>query len=186
MTRLAELEVATSQIAAARAGDRFAAAALYDLLAGPAYTLARRLTGADAAEDVFQDSMMQVFEKLDSYRGAAPFGCWVRSIVVNRSLQLLRSPWHRARRLLDTESEIEDLTASGADVAAAMDAETMLSRLAPVPRAVLWLHAVEGLSHAEIAARFGRSESFSKSQLARALARLRCEQAVPLPGQVKV
>jgi DNA-directed RNA polymerase specialized sigma24 family protein len=38
---------------------------------------------------------------------------------------------------------------------------------------VLWLHDAEGLTHEEIAAAFGRSNSFSKSQLARAHAQLR-------------
>lgn len=186
MTRLVELVVAESQIAAARAGDRQAAAALYERISGPAYTLARRLTGPVAAEDVFQDSMMQVFEKLDTFRGEAPFGCWVRSIVVNRSLQLLRSPWYRARRLLGGMAEIDDLPDGANDLTEQRDAETLLRGLPPVPRAVLWLHAVEGLSHAEIAVRFGRSESFSKSQWARALARVRATHAVQSVGPVKV
>jgi RNA polymerase sigma-70 factor (ECF subfamily) len=37
----------------------------------------------------------------------------------------------------------------------------------------VWLHDVEGCSHAEIGALFGASASFSKSQLARAHQRLR-------------
>jgi DNA-directed RNA polymerase specialized sigma24 family protein len=38
---------------------------------------------------------------------------------------------------------------------------------------VLWLYHVEGYQHAEIAEVFGATVSFSKSQLARALAQLR-------------
>jgi RNA polymerase sigma-70 factor (ECF subfamily) len=37
----------------------------------------------------------------------------------------------------------------------------------------VWLHDVEGYRHQEIAALFGKSTSFSKSQLMRAHARLR-------------
>ena len=48
-----------------------------------------------------------------------------------------------------------------------------MASLTPVGRAVVWLFEVEGYSHEEIARLFGRSVSFSKSQLARALARLR-------------
>jgi len=40
-------------------------------------------------------------------------------------------------------------------------------------RAVVWLYEVEGYSHEEIARAFGRSVSFSKSQLARSHQRLR-------------
>jgi DNA-directed RNA polymerase specialized sigma24 family protein len=38
---------------------------------------------------------------------------------------------------------------------------------------VVWLHDGEGLTHVEIAELFGRSVSFSKSQLSRAHQRLR-------------
>ena len=51
--------------------------------------------------------------------------------------------------------------------------ERGLAILSPTARAVVWLYDVEGYSHEEIAQAFGRSVSFSKSQLARAHARLR-------------
>ena len=40
-------------------------------------------------------------------------------------------------------------------------------------RAVVWLHDVEGYGHQEIADLFGKTESFSKSQLSRAYQKLR-------------
>ncbi len=173
MSKLAELVVADSLIAAVLAGDRGAAGRLYARVAGPAYSLARRLVGATVAEDVLQDSMIKMYGALDGYRGEAPFGCWLRRIVVNQSLMQLRSPWQRARVYLD------DLTPDGSvDPSVALDAERVLRRLSPTARAVLWLHAVEGYSHAEIATQFGRSESFSKTQLARALQRLRSADRV--------
>ena len=48
-----------------------------------------------------------------------------------------------------------------------------LERLPEVSRAVVWLHDVEGYTHDEIAGMMGKTPSFSKSQLARAHARLR-------------
>ncbi len=54
-----------------------------------------------------------------------------------------------------------------------MDLERALATLSPTARAVVWLYDVEGYSHEEIARQFGRTVSFSKSQLARAHARLR-------------
>ena len=50
---------------------------------------------------------------------------------------------------------------------------SVLWSLPPVARAVVWLFEVEGFSHEEIGRAFGRSTSFSKSQLARAHQRLR-------------
>jgi RNA polymerase sigma-70 factor (ECF subfamily) len=46
-------------------------------------------------------------------------------------------------------------------------------RLPALTRTVLWLHDVEGYTHAEIGMALSRSPSFSKTQLARAHARLR-------------
>jgi RNA polymerase sigma-70 factor (ECF subfamily) len=54
-----------------------------------------------------------------------------------------------------------------------LDVERALASLAPTARAVVWLFEVEGYSHEEIAQSFGRSVSFSKSQLARAHIKLR-------------
>ncbi len=71
--------------------------------------------------------------------------------------------WGRRRQPVDLLlPEIIDLTRA-------------LDELADTPRTVLWLHDVEGLTHEEIAEAFGRTASFSKSQLARAHALLRAQ-----------
>jgi RNA polymerase sigma-70 factor (ECF subfamily) len=58
-------------------------------------------------------------------------------------------------------------------VAAGIDLERAFEQLSETSRVVVWLHDVEGFTHEEIAERMGRTVSFSKSQLARAHARLR-------------
>jgi RNA polymerase sigma-70 factor (ECF subfamily) len=58
-------------------------------------------------------------------------------------------------------------------VGAGIDLERAFEGLSETSRAVVWLHDVEGYTHEEIAERMGRTVSFSKSQLARAHARLR-------------
>jgi RNA polymerase sigma-70 factor (ECF subfamily) len=45
--------------------------------------------------------------------------------------------------------------------------------LPAVARAIVWLHDVEGYTHAEIGQALGRTPSFSKTQLSRAHAKLR-------------
>ena len=55
----------------------------------------------------------------------------------------------------------------------AIDLDAALANLPEVSRAVVWLHDVEGFTHKEIAGLMGKTESFSKSQLSRAYARLR-------------
>jgi RNA polymerase sigma-70 factor (ECF subfamily) len=54
-----------------------------------------------------------------------------------------------------------------------MALERALDEVPDMARAVVWLHDVEGYTHAEIGRLMGRTASFSKSQLARAHERLR-------------
>src|SRR5262249_53325684 len=123
--------------------------------------------------------MMAVFQSLGTFRGEAPLGAWVRQIAVSKCLMYLRSPWHRARLHirsdLDSEGQSVEalLPATPAPRVESLDVERALASLAPTARAVVWLFEVEGYSHDEIARSFGRSVSFSKSQLARAHSKLR-------------
>ena len=236
--RLADIDVAADVLARARQGDQCAQAAVYAAVAPAAFGLIRRLAGdRSLAEDLFQDTMMAVFQGLENFRGEAPMGAWVRRIAVSKCLMHLRSPWHRARVRLRSELEggsQEDssfgsgggtdagawapgrggcsigwtagdrrsITPATAEQGPArsfdgeysriggsaperallstpapdpewLDVERALASLSPTARAVVWLFEVEGYSHEEIAHSFGKSVSFSKSQLARAHAKLR-------------
>jgi RNA polymerase sigma factor (sigma-70 family) len=178
VAKLADIDVPEGLIASARDGLESARARLYTALAPATFGLICRLVGARAvAEDLFQDTMMTMYEQLDAFRGEGSFGGWVRQIAVSKCLMYLRSPWHRARLELSHGEEL-DPSAIRAPVVAAMQAECLdveraLASLSPTARAVVWLYEVEGYSHQEIAHAFGRSVSFSKSQLARAHRRLR-------------
>ncbi len=175
----------------AAAGDREAQRQLYEQAAGPVFTLVRRVVrGHAAAEDVFQDCMVAVLRNVSAYRGDAPFGAWVRQVALRQCLMHLRSPWQRARRALQSlvDDEGFDIPAAedGEDpppLAELIDLERALARLPEVARAIVWMHDAEGLTHDEIAAAFGRTASFSKSQLARAHALLRAQldQAPSVP-----
>jgi RNA polymerase sigma-70 factor (ECF subfamily) len=54
-----------------------------------------------------------------------------------------------------------------------MDLEQALEQLSDEDRMVVWLHDVEGYKHREIAQLAGKTESYSKTRLNRARARLR-------------
>jgi len=178
VTRLADTAVPEELLAQACAGEEAAREALYAALAPATLTLIRRMVGQPAlSEDIFQDTMMIFYQRLPQFRRQAPLGAWLRQIAISRCLMYLRSPWRRARLCL----EHADLRAQSADSSLVtygyrgewLDVERALATLAPTARAVVWMYEVEGYSHQEIAREFGRSVSFSKSQLARAHARLR-------------
>jgi RNA polymerase sigma factor (sigma-70 family) len=178
VSRLADIPISNELIERARGGEEAAQAAIYGSLGPAVFALIRRLVANRAvAEDLFQDTMMVLFQRLAEFRGEAPLGAWLRQIAVTRCLMYLRSPWHRARLHWDMDDDAPPSTTvflvTPATPAETLDVERAMATLTPVGRAVVWLFEVEGYSHEEIASLFGRSVSFSKSQLARALARLR-------------
>ena len=191
MSRLSEIAISEDLIARARGGEDAAQAAIYRGIGPAVFALTRRLVGNRAvAEDLFQDTMMTLFQRLGDFRGEAPLGIWLRQIAVTKCLMYLRSPWHRARLQLDERAEDEhdhaDLyrPSQAAPAPETLDVERALASLSPTARAVVWLFEVEGYSHDEIGRAFGRTASFSKSQLARAHYRLRAwfEPAVEPPA----
>ncbi len=140
------------------------------------YTLCVRMLGnAALAEDVMQDSFIQAFGNIESFRGGAPFGLWLRAIVVNRCLREIRDARGNVSFNEDVETELYQAEHfRPMDVLAdTIDLECALAQLNNHTRAVLWLYHVEGYQHSEIAKLFGQSVSFSKSQLARGLNQMR-------------
>lgn len=157
----------------ARRGEAAAFETIYRGYSRPSFGLALRILGrAVEAEDVVHDVFLRAFEKLGSYRGDAPFGAWIKRLVLNAAIDRLRAE----RRWAGDAEPIETLHAVRADPTPLIDAQGLLAQLAPRARAVVWLHQMEGWSHPEIAARFGQSQSWSKSILARSLERLRQTQ----------
>ena len=165
------LAEARSLVAKARSGDIGALEQLYRAYEAGVYTLARRLTRtAEDAEDVLQETFLEVFRSLKGWRGEGSLWGWVRTIAASKALMRYRREKVRETSQLDDELEG---AAPGDDVPLRLDLETALARLSERTRAVVWLHDVEGYTHEEIAEPMGMTTSFSKSQLARAHQKLR-------------
>lgn len=166
-------------LARARRGDRDALAALYRIFAGPVHNLALRICGSvDEAEDVLQETFLEVVRSVGSFRGEAPVGAWLRRVALSKILTRRRRA--EVRRIEVPSAGAEDAAApdrSAADGWSAaglrVDVERALAELGETSRLVLWLYHVEGMTHTEIGALLGRSPSFSKSRLSRAHERLR-------------
>jgi RNA polymerase sigma-70 factor (ECF subfamily) len=193
MSRFLHIPVDSECLRLAAAGDRAAQRELYDCTAEPVFALIRRLVPQRAAaEDVFQDCMVSLLRHLPDFRGEAPFGVWLRQIALHQCLMHHRSPWQRARRALQTLVMADDRDTDMHQEAAGqrveppapelIDLERALAKLPDVARTVVWMYDVEGLGHGEIAAMFGRTVSFSKSQLSRAHALLRAQLSEPVPA----
>ncbi len=175
MARFSDIAIDPATVAAARAGAPAALEAVYTACSGAVFTLILRLVRQHAAaEDLLQETFADVIRHIGKFEGRAPLPMWIRSIAVRRSLMHLRSPWQRSLQWLEDSSD--DLLAVAGEagrVEQGRDLDQALGQLSASARAVVWLHDVEGYTHEEIATGLGRSISFSKSQLARAHARLR-------------
>ena len=179
MSKFADIQIDQAIIKRAANGDSRAHGILYRAFSTPVYSLCLRFTRVPAnAEDLVQETFIEVMRSIRGFRGEAPVGSWIRRIAVTKSLMFLRSAWtSRGQSLGD---DWDDKTPGGAASHGvsrhpddALDLDAALQNLPSVSRAVVWLHDVEGFTHKEIAAFMGKTESFSKSQLSRAYQRLR-------------
>ncbi len=177
------IDIPETLLARARRGERSAQEQIYRHFERPVYTLALRMTGdAEDALDILQNTMLRVLDKLSEFRGDSPLWGWLRQIAINETLMRLRQRGrlHYTDEPLEPESDDTDdmlLPPAAADAATLV---RVLARLPDTTRSVLWLYHGEGYSHPEIAALLGRTVSFSKSQLARGLSRLRAELGITL------
>ena len=179
MSKFANIQIDAGIIKRAAAGDAKAHEIIYRAFATPVYSICLRFTKTPAhAEDLTQETFIEIMRSIAKFRGEAALGSWIRRIAVTKSLMFLRSAWtKRSQSLAD---DWDDMTA-GEPVSHgisthpddAMDLDAALANLPDVGRAVVWLHDVEGFTHKEIAGLMGKTESFSKSQLSRAYQRLR-------------
>ena len=167
-------ELEPGLVARAQRGDMKAHAVLYRAFGAGVNGVARRLVRSpDIAEEIVQDTFVEVIHSIDRFRGDAPVGAWIRRIAVTKSLMHLRSYWEKHKSALPDDDETGPAAPAAPDVHGRLDLEIALGLLPVTARTVVWLHDVEGYTHDEIGALLGQTASFSKSQLARAYARLR-------------
>jgi RNA polymerase sigma-70 factor (ECF subfamily) len=163
-------------IEACKGYDRKAQAKLYKLYYKAMYnTCLRIVNDPGEAEDIMQDSFLSAFEKIDQYSGMVSFGAWLKRIVINRSIDVIK------RRRINFE-EINEERHGGiandeiADTEEAIVAieriKVCMEKLADGYRLILSLYLFEGYDHEEIAEIMNITSSTSRSQFARAKKKL--------------
>lgn len=155
------------------------------------YNLALRITGnREDAEDVLQETLLNVLENLQGFRGDAAFGTWIYRIALHNALRVVQQ-----RKRLETVS-LEQLVAEEKEdegplprpelIAEWHDPEEVterhelrrllkeaLQQLPETYRSVFVLRDMEGLSTKEVAQVLGISEANVKVRLLRARLKLR-------------
>ncbi|WP_250149225.1 RNA polymerase sigma factor [Flagellimonas sp. 389] len=154
-------------------GNRTAQYQLYGLYVDAMFNVAMRLlTIREDAEDIIQESFVEAFKKLDSFRFDSTFGAWLKRIVINKSINHLKT-----KRLvfssLENEGEpVEDIEIESTN---SMDVEKIKIGLGQLPegyKQIITLYLIEGYDHVEIAEILEITNSTSKSQYHRAKKKL--------------
>ena len=185
MSKFADIQIDPAIVKRAARGDARAHEIIYRAFSAPVYSLCLRFTRVPAqAEDLVQETFIEIMRSIAKFRGEAALGSWIRRIAVSKALMYLRSAWTaRGQSLGDDWHEVTPGDVSSHGVPSrpddALDLDAALANLPATSRTVVWLHDVEGFTHKEIAALMGRTESFSKSQLSRAYQRLRPMLSLP-------
>lgn len=128
----------------------------------------------EMAEDVLQESFVKVFKNLKKFTNEGSLEGWIRRIVVNSSLDMIRK---NKKRKYDTQVENVTFLAPQNDfIEETLMADDLMKIINQMPsgyKVVFNLFAIEGYSHKEISETLKISENTSKSQYSRARAYLR-------------
>jgi RNA polymerase sigma-70 factor (ECF subfamily) len=163
-------------VALAARGDTGAFERVYHAHLARVHSLARRMAGPDAADELTQDVFVRVWQKLGTFRGESAFDTWLHRLAVNVIIERFRTLGTARERFLDDgEAVLDGLPGSSMPGRhdARMDLDSAMKRLPPGARAVFVLHDIEGYRHEEIGELLGVSIGTSKSQLHRARMTLR-------------
>ncbi|MHB8142079.1 MAG: RNA polymerase sigma factor [Thermoleophilia bacterium] len=155
------------------------------------YNLAYRMLGnREDAEDVLQDTFVNVVRGLDKFRGRSSFSTWLYRVAANAALTKIRQRSRREKsesEFLDDVYSVRETAHSGSlltdwssnpatrllDEEAKNEMNRAIDDLPEIYRAVFVLRDVEGLPAAEVAEVLGLSVAAVKSRLHRARLYLR-------------
>ena len=154
----------------AKQGSASAQKCLFDLLADRMMLLCRRyVKNAEDAEEVLLDGFYKFYKNMPAfqYQGEAALVAWLKKIMVNECLMLLRK---KNVFTIVTESVAEEipLQAEALDHLSAKEIFELVVKLPVGYRTVFNLFEIEGMDHKEIATLLGIAEGTSKSQLSKA------------------
>ncbi|WP_222983785.1 RNA polymerase sigma factor [Flagellimonas meishanensis] len=163
-----------------RQGKQSAQMEIYNRYYKAMYNIANRIVKNPAeAEDVMQESFLNAFTKLHTFKGEVAFGAWLKRIVVNNSIyHYNKEKRNRAVDLDEIMYKVEDndevaLDSNGfAELKAQKVMETMKS-LKDNYRVSLTLHLIEGYDYDEISEIMNISYANCRTTISRAKQSLR-------------
>ncbi len=163
-----------SIVEACKQGDRQAQFELYRLYSKAMYNVCLRMVKNEVdAEDLLQNSFVDVFTKLHTFKYQSAVGAWIKRIVVNNCINFLKRRRMYFEELEDRHAEVK---AKIPEEPQKLNVETINNAIMQLPdgyRVVFSLYLLEGYDHKEIAQILDITEATSKSQYSRAKKKLR-------------
>ncbi len=162
-----------------RKGDQKAQLQVYNRYYKAMYNTALRIVHHSAeAEDIMQESFLNAFAKIDSYKGDATFGAWLKRIVVNNSINV-----HQKKSRYEEVSYKDYLQNETEENKGIIDEDTQNKKVKRVMhtmqelkenyRICLTLHLIEGYDYEEIGEILNISYANCRTTISRAKESLR-------------
>ncbi len=154
-------------------GEKSAMDHLYRSYGGKILSICRRYaSNKEEAQDCLHDGFVKVFEKIGNYSGKGGLYPWVKTVIVNQTINTLK-----ARHAM-LELSPQDELAEEADeyIPEQADPEQVIHCITLLPpgyRMVLNMYVFEKMSHEDIADKLGISPNTSRTQLHKARLRLK-------------
>jgi RNA polymerase sigma-70 factor (ECF subfamily) len=158
--------------------NRIAQLQLYNQYCDGMYTVAMRFVkDTMEAEDIVQEAFIKAFSKLHQYKAEVTFGAWLKRIVINKCIDLLKSKKQHMLELDEVHLKVVDTSKDDEwlvdDVITLEDVKAAIQTLPEKYRYVLMLYLIEGYDHQEIADILNISQIASRTQLSRGKTQLK-------------
>ncbi len=118
---------------------------------------------------MLQTGFIEVFKNIGKWKGDGPLGAWIRKVILNQSLQLLKK--NLKQRQIESIDTHFDIASSEVDIISGLQADDLIDLIRQMPtgyRTVFNLYVIDGYSHKEIADQLEVTVSTSKTQLRKA------------------
>ena len=127
----------------------------------------------NAAEDVLQESWIKIFKAINRYEDHQKLQGWLKTIVINTALSELRT---KKATIISLEPNQTLGLSQGEQIESKLNMEDLMKVISEIPspsREVFMMNIIDGLSHKEIGAHMGITESTSRVHLTNARKYLR-------------
>ncbi|WP_282161412.1 RNA polymerase sigma factor [Ulvibacterium marinum] len=152
-----------------KANDRKAQLQLYNQYrSGMFYVAMRFVKNSSDAEDIIQESFIKAFQKIHQFKGDVSFGAWLKRIVINKSIDFLKSKKERLVPLDENYMQVvEDNDWTVEDGITLDEVKLAMEQLPEKYKYVVMMFLLEGYDHREIANVLGLSETACRTRLLR-------------------